>query len=92
MIWFFERDRSRLQYEIRRQSDGDDYELVISWPDGRQEIESFSECGSLDARSVHLQSHLVEEGWASPAIGRAAAGGRAATGGGPSWASPRGEE
>ena len=92
MIWFFERDRSRLQYEIRRQSDGDDYELVITWPDGRQEIESFSECGSLAARSVHLQSHLAEEGWASPANGRAGAGARAATGGGPSWAHPRGEE
>jgi hypothetical protein len=92
MIWFFERERSRLQYEIRRQSDSDDYELVITWADGRQEIESYSECGSLAARSAHLQSHLAEEGWASPANGRSGAGTRSATGGGQAWGLQRGEE
>ena len=91
MIWFFERERSRLQYEIRRQSDGDDYELVITWPDGRQEIESYSERGTLAARSVHLESHLAEAGWVPPAIGRSGVGSPTATGGGPSWAHPRGE-
>jgi hypothetical protein len=70
MIWFFERERSRLQYEIRRQSDGDDYELLITWPDGREQIESYSECGSLAVRSAHLENHLADEGWASPARGR----------------------
>ena len=49
MVWFFERQQSRLHYEIRRQSDGDDYELVINWPDGRQEVERYSECGTLIA-------------------------------------------
>jgi hypothetical protein len=70
MIWFFERERSRLQYEIRRQSDGDDYELLIVWPDGREQIESYSECGSLAERSAHLENQLADEGWASPARGR----------------------
>ena len=37
MIWFFERHEARLLYEIRRQADGDDYELVVTFPDGRQE-------------------------------------------------------
>jgi hypothetical protein len=92
MIWFFERERSRLHYEIRRQSDGDDYELVITWPDGRQEIESYAECGSLAARSVHLQSHLAEEGWASPANGRPGAGASSATGGAQFWGLQRAEE
>ena len=39
MLWFFERDAARLLYEIRRQVDGDDYELVLTFPDGRPEVE-----------------------------------------------------
>lgn len=66
MVWFFERQQSRLQYEIRRQSDGDEYELVITWPDGRQQVERYSECGTLVARSTVLESHLAEQGWVPP--------------------------
>jgi hypothetical protein len=92
VIWFFERERSRLHYEIRRQSDGDDYELAITWPDGRQEIESYAECGRLVERSTHLQSHLAEEGWSAPAtVVRSGASTRASTAGGRSSARPRGE-
>src|SRR4051812_17618616 len=66
MVWFFERQQSRLHYEIRRQSDGDDYELVINWPDGRQEVERCSECGTLIQRSSVLQTRLAEQGWVPP--------------------------
>jgi hypothetical protein len=69
MIWFYERELSRLHYEIRRQSDGDDYELVITWPDGRQEVESYSECGTLLERSSTLQTRLEEQGWLPPQNG-----------------------
>jgi hypothetical protein len=79
MIWFFEREDSRLHYEVRRQSDGDDYELVITLPDGRQEVERYSECGTLIDRTAVLQSRLAEEGWAAPPVGvrPGARGGRA---------------
>jgi hypothetical protein len=66
MVWFFERQQSRLQYEIRRQSDGDEYELVITWPDGRQELERHPECGRLVERSTMLESRLAEQGWMPP--------------------------
>ena len=66
MVWFFERQQSRLHYEIRRQSDGDDYELVITWPDGRQDIERYSECGTLVERSSLLQTRLAQQGWVPP--------------------------
>jgi hypothetical protein len=69
MIWFFERQDSRLRYEIRRQSDGDDYELVITLPDGRQEVERYSECGTLVERTTVLQTRLAEDGWAPPQTG-----------------------
>jgi hypothetical protein len=67
MIWFFERDDSRLLYEIRRQADGDDYELVVTFPDGRQELEQFGDAHALIERSQRLQEALRAQGWASPA-------------------------
>ena len=71
MIWFFERQTSRLLYEIRRQVDGDDYELVVTFPDGRQEVEKFKDAMTLIERSHRLQESLKAEGWAPPPTSRA---------------------
>jgi thiamine monophosphate kinase len=70
MIWFFQRQTSRLLYEIRRQVDGDDYELVVTFPDGRQEVEKFKDALTLIERSHRLQESLKAEGWAPPATSR----------------------
>lgn len=67
MIWFFERETSRLLYEIRRQADGDDYELVVTFPDGHQEVEHFGDPDRLMERSQSLQDTLREQGWEPPA-------------------------
>jgi hypothetical protein len=66
MIWFFERRRARLHYEIRRQTDGPNYELVITFPDGRQEIERYADPRDLAERSSRLEQHLTAEGWQPP--------------------------
>lgn len=66
MIWFFERQRRRLHYEIRRQTDGDDYEIVINHPDGRLEVERYSDPAELLARSTSLRVRLINEGWSAP--------------------------
>jgi hypothetical protein len=66
MIWFFERRRARLHYEIRRQTDGPHYELVITFPDGRQEIERYADAGALTERSISLERTLTADGWAPP--------------------------
>ena len=66
MIWFFERDTARLLYEIRRQPDGDDYELVLTFPDGRQEVEKYRDAQVLIDRSNRLQQALRDEGWMPP--------------------------
>jgi len=73
MIWFFERQTSRLLYEIRRQVDGDDYELVVTFPDGRQEVEKFKDAVSLIERSQSLQESLRADGWMPPSTSRASA-------------------
>jgi hypothetical protein len=67
MLWFFERHQDRLHYEIRHQSDGHDYELVITHPDGRQEVERYSDSGALIERSTTLQLTLSAAGWQPPA-------------------------
>ena len=69
MIWFFERRRAWLHYEIRRQSDGEDYELVINWPDGRQEVERYTDPDALSERSLNLERTLTEDGWEPPRVG-----------------------
>jgi hypothetical protein len=66
MIWFFERQQSRLHYEIRRQTDGHAYELVITHPDGHQELELFADPMALIERSQDLQDRLLAAGWQPP--------------------------
>lgn len=66
MIWFFERHQARLRYEIRRQTDGPDYELVITFPDGRQEIERYADPNDVTRRSIRLEQALTDAGWESP--------------------------
>lgn len=63
MLWFFARHQAQLHYEIRRQQDSDDYEIVITHPDGRQEVEQYSDSMRLLRRSADLQNALRSEGW-----------------------------
>lgn len=68
MLWFFVKHQSTLHYEIRRHSDGDDYELVITHPDGRQEVEQYQDAGALLERSDRLQNSLIKAGWQPPPV------------------------
>ena len=68
MIWFFERQRARLHYEIRRQTDGPGYELVMTFPDGRQQFEHYADASALLERSTYLQTSLVAAGWQPPVV------------------------
>ena len=66
MIWFFERQDLRLRYEIRRQPDGHDYELVITSPDGTQALERYSDPLALLHRTEDLERSLRAQGWQVP--------------------------
>lgn len=63
MLWFFERQKSRLHYEIRRQTDSEEFEIVITRPDGTQEVEQYEDPMRLLKRSADLQNALRAEGW-----------------------------
>jgi hypothetical protein len=75
MLWFFERQHSRLYYEVRRQTDGDNFELVITHPDGHQDVEHFADSLELLDRMRRLQHSLHADGWQPPP--QRATGGRA---------------
>jgi hypothetical protein len=66
MIWFFERQQARLSYEIRRATEGTEFELVITHPDGSQQIEAFTDTSLLMERSVRLRDALASQGWRAP--------------------------
>ena len=63
MIWFFDRNGLRLRYEIRRSTTGAGYELVVTHPDGRTEVEEMLEPSDLLKRCAELAHDLREEGW-----------------------------
>ena len=71
MIWFFERQHSKLRYEVRRQPDGHDYELVITGPDGSQNIEQYADALTLLDRMQALERALRADGWHAPVVGAA---------------------
>jgi hypothetical protein len=66
MLWFFEKRQARLRYEVRLQTDGPHYELVITFPDGRQEVERFPSADAVAERSAALRDSLAEAGWQPP--------------------------
>ena len=66
MVWFFEKQNSRLRYEIRGAENGPDLELVITHPDGREEVEVYVNPADALRRSEHLQRDLAAAGWRSP--------------------------
>jgi hypothetical protein len=67
MIWFFQRQHARLHFEVRRQTDSHDYELVMTHPDGHQEVEQFTDALTLLDRMEQLQQTLYADGWQQPA-------------------------
>jgi hypothetical protein len=68
MLWFFEKQCEKLHFEVRGARDGRDFELVITHPDGRVELETFSDLRALADRSRTLRTALADAGWQSPPL------------------------
>ena len=69
MLYFFERQGSVMHCEIRVDSHGDGYELVIA-SDHAASVEHFQEPTEVSARWSELADRLVSEGWAEPTYPR----------------------
>jgi hypothetical protein len=64
MVWFFERESERLQYEIRREETGNGYELVISASaDDMKTVERVGSASELIERSQDMWAFLLNGGW-----------------------------
>ena len=65
MVWFYERHGSYTRCETREVGDGR-IELVITNPDGKEEIEHYEDSNALARRQQQLESHLTSDGWEGP--------------------------
>ena len=63
MIWLWEREGQRLTYEVRRLDEPRRYELLVTYPDGTEETETFAEPTALLDRSFAWKDRLETEGW-----------------------------
>jgi hypothetical protein len=63
MIWTFTRGARQTQCEIRRDTDGIDYEFVVTSEDGSARVEQFDDPAALIDRSVQYFKELFEQGW-----------------------------
>lgn len=66
MVWFYERQGGFLRYEIRRGPGNRGYELVITYPNGDEEIRRFRHPRALLEGTFRLQRSLLEAGWRLP--------------------------
>ena len=63
MVWFFERESERLQYEIRREQAGDGYELVIRASSDEKTVQKVDSPSELIERSQDVWTFLLNGGW-----------------------------
>ena len=63
MVWFFERESERLQYEIRREETGEGYELVIRASADEKTVQKVASPSELIERSQDVWSFLLNGGW-----------------------------
>jgi hypothetical protein len=63
MIWYFDRNGQRLRYEIRYGGTGAAYEIAVTYPDGRTQVEQIQEAVDLLQRCAEVARALKEEGW-----------------------------
>jgi hypothetical protein len=63
MVWFFEREAERLQYEIRREEMGEGFELVISASADEKTVEKVTSPSELIERSQNVWNFLLNGGW-----------------------------
>ena len=63
MVWFFQRESERLQYEIRREETSGAYELVISASEEEKTVERVTSPSELIERSQDVWTFLLNGGW-----------------------------
>jgi hypothetical protein len=66
VVFFFERQAQFIRCESRPADGGTGYELMVLYPDGREEIEHFLDTVDLNRRERELETSLTSAGWFGP--------------------------
>ena len=66
MFYFFRRGTATVRCEVRTDSDGQGYELVVERPDAMVSVERFVEPPALNRRWTEVERTLLREGWRGP--------------------------
>ena len=68
MFYFFRRGEASVRCEVRSDSDGTGYELVVDRPDAMVTIERFVAPPDLNRRWREIERTLNREGWNGPRV------------------------
>jgi hypothetical protein len=66
MFYFFRRGAATIRCEVRTDSEGYGYELVVDRPDAMVIVERFGEPPELNRRWLEIERTLLREGWREP--------------------------
>lgn len=66
MFYFFRRNGSSIRCEVRADSAGDGYELIVDRPNATLSVEHFGAPPELNRRWREIERSLVREGWQGP--------------------------
>ncbi len=68
MFYFFRRGAASIRCEVRTDSGGDGYELIVDRPDAMVRVERFGEPPDLNRRWREIEQGLISEGWHGPNV------------------------
>ena len=63
MIWYFTRGAAHIDLEVHRLGGSTGYTFAVTYPDGAEQIESFSDPARLVTRVLSFQQKLIADGW-----------------------------
>lgn len=66
MFYFFRRGAHRIRCEVRTDSGGNGYELIVDRPDALVSVERFGAPPELNRRWREIERTLQREGWQGP--------------------------
>jgi hypothetical protein len=63
VIWFFYQGRAQIDLEVCRATPSATYQLVVTYPDGSEQLEQFPDPRALVRRVIEVEDRLVASGW-----------------------------
>jgi hypothetical protein len=63
MIWYFTRGTAHIDLEVHRLGGATGYTFAVTYPDGAEQVESFTDPARLVTRVLSFQQKLIADGW-----------------------------